>query len=234
MTRVTLGKSRVREIRLPESVRAKAIWLSYSTTTRNPLSNRRAGIAPTIGSLGCDPRFSSTSAPAWLRPWSRRAGAAVHRARAIRSMHKFVSPTRRCQIRDCCFGMIDITSQVATLSQAGPPYRCFSAHNGRGIAPGVRRRSRIHPPIRLQPINDGRSGWEYQRRPYRRAGQALTRQRINLSNLREPSRQQVSELDGGRPSERDAKIALNLHHQQAAQSRLCIPSPATLNLSSLR
>ncbi|WP_354101703.1 reverse transcriptase domain-containing protein [Bradyrhizobium sp. RT5a] len=32
MTRVTLGKSRVREIRLPGSVRAKAKWLSYSTT----------------------------------------------------------------------------------------------------------------------------------------------------------------------------------------------------------
>lgn len=32
MTRVTLGKSRVREIRPPGSVRAKAKWLSYSTT----------------------------------------------------------------------------------------------------------------------------------------------------------------------------------------------------------
>jgi hypothetical protein len=31
MTRVTLGKSRVREIRPPGSVRAKAKWLSYST-----------------------------------------------------------------------------------------------------------------------------------------------------------------------------------------------------------
>jgi len=34
MTRVTLGKSRVREIRPPGSVRAKAKWLSYSTTIR--------------------------------------------------------------------------------------------------------------------------------------------------------------------------------------------------------
>ncbi|NEU97912.1 YopT-type cysteine protease domain-containing protein [Bradyrhizobium uaiense] len=34
MTRVTLGKSRVREIRPPGSVRAKAKWLSYSTTTQ--------------------------------------------------------------------------------------------------------------------------------------------------------------------------------------------------------
>lgn len=34
MTRVTLGKSRVRESRTPGSVRAKAEWLSYSTTTR--------------------------------------------------------------------------------------------------------------------------------------------------------------------------------------------------------
>jgi transposase-like protein len=33
MKRVTLGKSRVREIRPPGSVRAKAKWLSYSTTT---------------------------------------------------------------------------------------------------------------------------------------------------------------------------------------------------------
>lgn len=32
MTRVTLGKSRVRESRTPGSVRAKAEWLSYSTT----------------------------------------------------------------------------------------------------------------------------------------------------------------------------------------------------------
>lgn len=33
MTRVTLGKSRVRESRTPGSVRAKAEWLSYSTPT---------------------------------------------------------------------------------------------------------------------------------------------------------------------------------------------------------
>jgi hypothetical protein len=33
MTRVTLGKSRVRESRPPGSVRAKAEWLSYSTAT---------------------------------------------------------------------------------------------------------------------------------------------------------------------------------------------------------
>jgi hypothetical protein len=32
MTRVTFGKSRVRESRTPGSVRAKAEWLSYSTT----------------------------------------------------------------------------------------------------------------------------------------------------------------------------------------------------------
>ncbi|MET4754684.1 hypothetical protein ABIB08_009063 [Bradyrhizobium sp. RT11b] len=32
MTRVTLGTSRVRESRLPGSVRAKAKWLTYSTT----------------------------------------------------------------------------------------------------------------------------------------------------------------------------------------------------------
>jgi alpha-D-ribose 1-methylphosphonate 5-triphosphate synthase subunit PhnH len=39
MTRVTLGKSRVREIRPPGSVRAKAEWLSYSTTA--PLMTAR-------------------------------------------------------------------------------------------------------------------------------------------------------------------------------------------------
>lgn len=39
MTRVTFGKSRVREIRPPGSVRAKAEWLSYSTTTAHDLSN---------------------------------------------------------------------------------------------------------------------------------------------------------------------------------------------------
>ena len=33
MTRVTFGKSRVRESRTPGSVRAKAEWLSYSTVT---------------------------------------------------------------------------------------------------------------------------------------------------------------------------------------------------------
>jgi hypothetical protein len=35
MMRVTSGKSRVRESRLPGSVRAKAKWLSYSTTTHD-------------------------------------------------------------------------------------------------------------------------------------------------------------------------------------------------------
>jgi hypothetical protein len=34
MTQVILGKSRVREIRTPGSVRAKAEWLSYSTISR--------------------------------------------------------------------------------------------------------------------------------------------------------------------------------------------------------
>lgn len=40
MTRVTLGKSRVREIRLPGSVRAKAKWLSYSTTILMRINGR--------------------------------------------------------------------------------------------------------------------------------------------------------------------------------------------------
>jgi hypothetical protein len=35
MTRVILGKSRVRESRTPGSVRVKAEWLNYSTTTRS-------------------------------------------------------------------------------------------------------------------------------------------------------------------------------------------------------
>ena len=34
MTQVILGKSRVREICMPGSVRAKAEWLSYSTNSR--------------------------------------------------------------------------------------------------------------------------------------------------------------------------------------------------------
>src|SRR5262249_22632685 len=38
MRRVTSGKSRVRESRTPGSVRAKAEWLSYSTTTGDRLS----------------------------------------------------------------------------------------------------------------------------------------------------------------------------------------------------
>jgi hypothetical protein len=52
MTRVTLGKSRVRESCTPGSVRAKAEWLSYSTVTvrltdhstsrRMPTGNDRA------------------------------------------------------------------------------------------------------------------------------------------------------------------------------------------------
>lgn len=37
MTRVTLGKSRMRESRTSGSVRAKAEWLSYSTVTALPL-----------------------------------------------------------------------------------------------------------------------------------------------------------------------------------------------------
>ena len=37
MTQVILGKSRVREIRTPGSVRAKAEWLSYSTIPRQRL-----------------------------------------------------------------------------------------------------------------------------------------------------------------------------------------------------
>lgn len=39
MTRVNRGKSRVREIRPPGSVRAKAEWLSYSTATLRRLSD---------------------------------------------------------------------------------------------------------------------------------------------------------------------------------------------------
>ena len=44
MTRVTLGKSRVRESRLPGSVRAKAEWLSYSTTIRGAFLLRCCGV----------------------------------------------------------------------------------------------------------------------------------------------------------------------------------------------
>jgi hypothetical protein len=41
MTQVILGKSRVREICMPGSVRAKAKWLSYST---NPASRVSDGL----------------------------------------------------------------------------------------------------------------------------------------------------------------------------------------------
>jgi hypothetical protein len=37
MTQVILGKSRVREICTPGSVRAKAEWLSYSTNPRSSI-----------------------------------------------------------------------------------------------------------------------------------------------------------------------------------------------------
>jgi hypothetical protein len=48
MTRVTFGKSRVRESRMPGSVRAKAEWLSYSTTI--DFRNRTYCIMTTCGS----------------------------------------------------------------------------------------------------------------------------------------------------------------------------------------
>jgi hypothetical protein len=53
MTRVILGKSRVRESRTPGSVRVKAEWLNYSTTTRisDPRADRlveRDGFAPAL------------------------------------------------------------------------------------------------------------------------------------------------------------------------------------------
>lgn len=41
ITRVTFGKSRVREIRTPGSVRAKAKWLSYSTMVLLPRAGWR-------------------------------------------------------------------------------------------------------------------------------------------------------------------------------------------------
>jgi hypothetical protein len=43
MTQVILGKSRVREIRMPGSVRAKAKWLSYSTIPRGKFHISYAG-----------------------------------------------------------------------------------------------------------------------------------------------------------------------------------------------
>ena len=46
MTWVTFGKSRVRESRKPGSVRAKAEWLSYSTTT-----NEEGGVMGSDGVL---------------------------------------------------------------------------------------------------------------------------------------------------------------------------------------
>ena len=48
MTRVTLGKSRVRESRTPGSVRAKAEWLSYSTVTHYPTTYQRYPVPPLL------------------------------------------------------------------------------------------------------------------------------------------------------------------------------------------
>jgi hypothetical protein len=58
MTRVTLGKSRVRESRTPGSVRAKAEWLSYSTTISPGTRSRRGGL---IGIKGPGDRRASIS-----------------------------------------------------------------------------------------------------------------------------------------------------------------------------
>ena len=52
MTQVILGKSRVREICMPGSVRAKAEWLSYShigrldTSTEDPGQQPDHGVGP--------------------------------------------------------------------------------------------------------------------------------------------------------------------------------------------
>jgi len=48
MTRVTLGKSRVRESRPPGSVRAKAKWLSYSTTIEGTRQSNRLRYRPDV------------------------------------------------------------------------------------------------------------------------------------------------------------------------------------------
>lgn len=63
MTRVTLGKGRVRESRTPGSVRAKAEWLSYSTTI--PASSP---IAPKNAAIEC--RYLANRALAHLEPMS--------------------------------------------------------------------------------------------------------------------------------------------------------------------
>jgi hypothetical protein len=83
MTRVILGKSRVRESRMPGSVRAKAEWLSYPTTARrNREAAARLAQVPS-GFVGGVPhaslvrsslqqcmfrgRFPIDEAPCWLR-----------------------------------------------------------------------------------------------------------------------------------------------------------------------
>ena len=75
MTRVTLGKSRVRESRAPGSVTGKAEWLSYSTattSTANPPSSKRILVRQRIkififGSLTGFPRIIAASDPTRIR-----------------------------------------------------------------------------------------------------------------------------------------------------------------------
>lgn len=61
MMRVTFGKSRVREIRMPGSVRAKAEWRSYSATVGISFSSTGYD----VDAVGCSPlsgkSFSRTS-----------------------------------------------------------------------------------------------------------------------------------------------------------------------------
>ena len=69
MTQVILGKSRVREICMPGSVRAKAEWLSYSTT--GPETERLTGrcLAMTLSGARLNGDFSLPSQlPIWT--WS--------------------------------------------------------------------------------------------------------------------------------------------------------------------
>lgn len=68
LRRVTLGRSRVRESRTPGSVRAKAEWLSYSTTigtecvTARMLGPARAGARRHPLLFGCYTRISKSAA----------------------------------------------------------------------------------------------------------------------------------------------------------------------------
>lgn len=118
MKRVTLGKSRVRESRPPGSVRAKAKWLSYSTTikhqVRSQFENRSSPLAGSgktidsycVGSVRRDHRLHSS-----CRQLSYRGAYEAHHA-----LHSAWSATSRSNLQ-----MRDL------LLRINPPFCSYAA-----------------------------------------------------------------------------------------------------------